>query len=102
MNKIIYSLACLAIAGSAVSCSGVKETTVLVSNSLNAPQIQPLKLSVDKGYIVLFDGTNLDGWRGYGFGRCGGLFHRLVFGALYLYCGGVACGICPDMYPSSW
>ena len=55
MNKIIYSLACLAIAGSAVSCSGVKETTVLVSNSLNAPQIQPLKLSVDKGYIVLFD-----------------------------------------------
>ena len=66
MNKIIYSLACLAIAGSAVSCSGVKETTVLVSNSLNAPQIQPLKLSVDKGYIVLFDGKNLDGWRGYG------------------------------------
>ena len=33
---------------------------------MNAPQIQPLKLSVDKGYIVLFDGTNLDGWRGYG------------------------------------
>lgn len=66
MNKIFYSLACLALAGSVTSCSGVKETTLLFSSSLQAPQVQPLKVPVEKGYVVLFNGTSLEGWRGYG------------------------------------
>lgn len=66
MNKIFCSLKCMAIVGAAVSCSGVKETTLLVSDSLKAPQVRPLQFPVQKGYIVLFDGTRLDGWRGYG------------------------------------
>lgn len=66
MKKILYSLACLAIAGAATSCSGVKETPVLVSTSLGSPQIKALTLPVWKGSIVIFDGTSLEGWRGYG------------------------------------
>lgn len=68
MKKIAYSLACLAMAGAAVSCSGVKSVAELgVSNVPKAVEDNPLKLHVDEeGYIEIFDGATLKGWRGYG------------------------------------
>lgn len=68
MKKITYSLACLAIAGVAVSCSSVKSMTeVAVSNVPKVVEDNPVRLHVDdEGFINIFDGSSLKGWRGYG------------------------------------
>ena len=81
MKKIAY-VATIALAMGTVACGGgqkkqaVEEpATVAVEAKNNAPaytvvnnpQVDLSKFKVDKdGYIVLFDGTSLDGWRGYG------------------------------------
>ena len=42
-------------------------TAVSYSKSLKAPETESLNLPVDAdGYITIFDGKSLDGWRGYG------------------------------------
>jgi len=70
MNKVVLSMACIALAGTAVSCSGVKkasEASIPVSTVMQGSQNTTLKMPVDKdGYVVIFGGNSLDGWRGYG------------------------------------
>ena len=76
MKKIYYSLACCLIGGMLASCGGgAKETkakaptttAVSYSKSLKAPETDSLNLPIDAdGYITIFDGKSLDGWRGYG------------------------------------
>ena len=80
MKKIYYPLACCLIGGILASCGGgakksnateeaVAPTTTAVSysKSLKAPETDSLNLPVDAdGYITIFDGKSLDGWRGYG------------------------------------
>ena len=80
MKKIVYSLGCLAIAGTIVACGGAKKDATkeegqdpaTVKLAINA---EPLKDSVQveeafavdaDGYISIFDGTTFKGWRGYG------------------------------------
>ena len=42
-------------------------TAVSYSKSLKAPETDSLNLPIDAdGYITIFDGKSLDGWRGYG------------------------------------
>lgn len=79
MKKIYYPLACCLIGGMLASCgSGAKKqnvteestpTTVALSysKSLKGAETDSLTLPIDAdGYITIFDGTSLDGWRGYG------------------------------------
>ncbi len=58
----------MAFAGAAVSCSSVKSVTeVAVSNVPNVIEDNPVRLHVDdEGFINIFDGSSLRGWRGYG------------------------------------
>ena len=74
MKKILFCTA-LAALFAAVSCGGSKQTTEQTEESSAAPaystmdkeQVDLSKFKVDdEGYIVLFDGTSLEGWRGYG------------------------------------
>ena len=47
----------------AITANAQAQQYVIVQN----PEIELSKLKVDKdGYYVLFDGSSLDGWRGYG------------------------------------
>lgn len=79
MKKIYYSLACCLIGGMLASCGGgakksnateeaaATTTAVSYSKSLKAPETDSLNLPIDAdGYITIFDGKSLDGWRGYG------------------------------------
>ena len=80
MKKIYYSLACCLIGGMLASCGGGAKksnateeaaapttTAVSYSKSLKAPETDSLNLPIDAdGYITIFDGKSLDGWRGYG------------------------------------
>ena len=79
MKKILYPLTCCLIGGMLVSCSGAKKSnvseetstpstiTLSYSKSLKAPETDSLALPVDAdGYITIFDGKSLNGWRGYG------------------------------------
>ena len=72
MKKILLLAAAAALMVTAVSCGnqgkkktaapGVPEYTVV-----EAPQVDLSAFPVDdEGYIVLFDGTSTNGWRGYG------------------------------------
>ena len=78
MKKIYYSLACCLIGGMLASCGGGAKksnateeaaapttTAVSYSKSLKAPETDSLPIDAD-GYITIFDGKSLDGWRGYG------------------------------------
>ena len=74
MKKILFCTALVALFA-AVSCGGSKQTTEQTEESSAAPaystmdkeQVDLSKFKVDdEGYIVLFDGTSLEGWRGYG------------------------------------
>ena len=79
MKKIYYSLACCLIGGMLASCGGGAKksnateeaaapttTAVSYSKSLKAPETDSLNLPIDAdGYITIFDGKSLDGWRGY-------------------------------------
>ena len=80
MKKIYYPLACCLIGGILTSCGGGAKksnateeaaapttTAVSYSKSLKAPETDSLNLPIDAdGYITIFDGKSLDGWRGYG------------------------------------
>ena len=71
MKKIYYPLACCLIGGILASCGGGAKksnaTEEAVAPTLKAPETDSLNLPVDAdGYITIFDGKSLDGWRGYG------------------------------------
>ncbi|MBR4779373.1 MAG: DUF1080 domain-containing protein [Bacteroidaceae bacterium] len=64
MKKTIFAVVCMSLALLTVSCgnkpkdSGKKEVAFEVAGK---------QFTVDKdGYVTIFDGTSLDGWRGYG------------------------------------
>ena len=78
MKKLFFPLACCLVGGVLASCGGAKKqeaaqdaapttTTLSYSKSLKAAETDSLTLPVDAdGYITIFDGQSLDGWRGYG------------------------------------
>ena len=81
MKKVLYTVTCCLLAGTLASCGGNQKkttdeqttqtaasTTVLTySKSMKAPEDAQLTLPVDAdGYITLFNGKSLEGWRGYG------------------------------------
>lgn len=78
MKKTFYTLACVALSSMLFSCGGGKKQTDQVQAQATTPE-KPVytlmsfpatdlsKFQKDKdGYITLFDGKSLDGWRGYG------------------------------------
>ncbi|KAA6337798.1 hypothetical protein EZS27_014133 [termite gut metagenome] len=77
MKKLLYGLTCLVIAGVFIACGGNKSKSAAADTStvptvpeyvvVDQPTVDLSKFKVDKdGYIVLFDGKSLEGWRGYG------------------------------------
>ena len=73
MKKSFFLLATLAIMVCMTSCGNKKaaqapaEGAVPAYEVVNAPQVDLSEFPVDAdGYYVLFDGTSLKGWRGYG------------------------------------
>ena len=73
MKQIIFTLACAALilgtpATAKVKKSGKNTVEIRCSQGFQGPEEWVrLQLPVDKkGFITLFDGTSLDGWRGYG------------------------------------
>jgi hypothetical protein len=78
MKRLFYGLTCLAIAGAVVACGGNKSKSAAATETpavptvpeyvvVDQPSVDLAKFKVDKdGYIVLFDGKTLEGWRGYG------------------------------------
>lgn len=67
MKNLFYSVAVISCAGLMVACSGAKEVALGVSTQFQGAQSKTVNLTKDKeGYITLFDGTSLEGWRGYG------------------------------------
>ena len=72
MKKILAFAAVAALLVSAVSCGnqGKKKTAEPAAPAytvVDAPQVDLSTFPVDdEGYIVLFDGTSTNGWRGYG------------------------------------
>jgi hypothetical protein len=77
MKKLLYGLTCLVIAGAFIACGGNKSKSAAADTPtaptlpeyvvVDQPTVDLSKFKVDKdGYIVLFDGKSLEGWRGYG------------------------------------
>ena len=80
MKKILFSVAAVATLFLLAACGGKKaaapeaEEIVVPAHDnvpeyviVNAPEVDLADFKVDEdGYIVLFDGTSLKGWRGYG------------------------------------
>ncbi|MDR0796064.1 MAG: DUF1080 domain-containing protein [Tannerella sp.] len=65
MKKIVFYLNVLVLVGMITSCgpSGPSLEAIIVEN----PQVDLSQFPQDEdGYYVLFDGTSLNGWRGYG------------------------------------
>ena len=67
MKKIFYTMALLACTAGIMPCSAQKKVKLAVSTELQGAQDKQITLNKDKnGYIAIFDGKSLDGWRGYG------------------------------------
>lgn len=67
MKKVIYSIACLALAGVLSAAAGTKTKIVKVSTTPQGAETKEIKCPVDEdGYIQIFDGKTFNGWRGYG------------------------------------
>ena len=67
MRKAIISLALLAGMVAVQPCTAQKKVKLNVSTELKGPENKTITLQKDKdGYIHIFDGKTLNGWRGYG------------------------------------
>ncbi|GAE85474.1 3-keto-disaccharide hydrolase [Bacteroides reticulotermitis] len=78
MKKLNYVVGCMLIAGALVACGSGKKKAEKADDTktenampeykvLNNPQVDLSEFKTDKdGFIVLFDGKDLKGWRGYG------------------------------------
>ena len=80
MKRFFYTAAYCLIAGSLISCGGNSKkasdkspseaggtVSISYSRSLKSAESDTLSLPVDAdGYITIFDGKDLKGWRGYG------------------------------------
>lgn len=82
MKKLVYAMSSLLIPGILASCGGgtnktenaasatetkTTENAVPEYNVLDNPQVNLSEFKTDQdGYIVLFDGKEMKGWRGYG------------------------------------
>lgn len=67
-TALLCSTLLVSFAAAFTSCeSGSKTATLAYSTELNGEELTEAQYPVDdEGYIVIFDGTNLNGWRGYG------------------------------------
>lgn len=69
MKRVMYTLSCVLLSASLVSCGGTKkaESKVPEYKVLNNPQVNLAEFEKDAdGFISLFDGKEMKGWRGYG------------------------------------
>ena len=74
MKKVLLYVACAAAVVSLASCKNKKAAAAAEETSavpayevVENPQVDLAGFPVDdEGYIVIFDGTSLNGWRGYG------------------------------------
>ena len=81
MNKLLYIVICILLSGLLISCgnktkkreSDEKNESKSAENKIteyiiiNASQVYLSEFETDKdGYIILFDGKEMKGWRGYG------------------------------------
>ncbi len=76
MKKVIYAFVCLLLSLSMVSCGGKKQSDNQATAEENKmpeyrilenPQVDLSQFETDDdGYIILFDGKEMKGWRGYG------------------------------------
>jgi hypothetical protein len=68
MKKILFSIAILlmACAVSANAASKQKKVRLACSTELKGAETQQVAFPVRNGYIQIFNGTSLNGWRGYG------------------------------------
>ena len=73
MKKILFACAIASVAMLAFSCKGGNKAAEAEASAapeytvVDAPQVDLSALAQDEeGYYILFDGTSLDGWRGYG------------------------------------
>lgn len=83
MNKSLYTISCILLSGFMAACGGsskkaessntnmdeskTEESKLPEYRALDKPQVNLSEFKTDKdGYIILFDGKDLKGWRGYG------------------------------------
>ena len=83
MNKFSYTISCILLSGFMAACGGSSKNTESSNTNmdenktaesklpeyraLDKPQVNLSEFKTDKdGYIILFDGTDMKGWRGYG------------------------------------
>ncbi len=79
MKKVMYLFTCLMVAAALVACGGNAKKTDGNENAdsmkvetpqytvVEKPQVDLAQFKTDKdGYIVIFDGKDFTGWRGYG------------------------------------
>ena len=67
MEKIFLTMALLACTAGIMTVSAQKKVALKVSTVAQGAESKTVNVTKDKkGYITLFDGKNLDGWRGYG------------------------------------
>ena len=67
MKKLIYTLTLLACTAGIMPASAQKKVALKVSTETLGAENKTISVKKDnKGYITIFDGKSLNGWRGYG------------------------------------